>query len=195
MDIGGDTREQTGMGLVKFRADGIYLRADNFPKSIKLDSFSARCDFVSSVPINFKEKRQSWKVGSGLKISLKKIEPRMTTASGNSVKPPQTLIRFIVEQVLKILIASNLKRFIPPELGQYLSKVKPERMNSISGTLSVSGPHAGDLEANLCNEENESSTRGRKVRMDEEQSDELSTLMLGTKAVRARTSVEDVPPS
>lgn len=87
----------------------------------------------------------------------------MTTTSGNSVKPPQTLIRFIVEQVLKLLIASNLKKFLPHELGRYLEKVKPERMNSVYGTLSVSGPHAGDLEANICNKDNECSIRGRDL--------------------------------
>eukprot|EP00520_Triparma_pacifica_P000714 CAMPEP_0118642858 /NCGR_PEP_ID=MMETSP0785-20121206/6060_1 /TAXON_ID=91992 /ORGANISM="Bolidomonas pacifica, Strain CCMP 1866" /LENGTH=946 /DNA_ID=CAMNT_0006534439 /DNA_START=97 /DNA_END=2934 /DNA_ORIENTATION=- len=164
MNIGGDTRgEQAGMGLVNFRADGIYLRTDNFPKSIRLESFSARCEFISSVPMTFKEKRMSWKVGSGLRISLKKIEPKMTTTSGNSVKPPQTLIRFIVEQVLKLLIASNLKKTLPHELGQYFAKVKPERMNSINGHLSISGPHAGDLEAPLINKDNESSLRGRKL--------------------------------
>jgi hypothetical protein len=76
MNIGGDTREQAGMGFVSFRADNLYLRSDNFPKSIKLDSFSARCEFVSNVPMTFKAKRRAWKVGSGLRISLKKIEVR-----------------------------------------------------------------------------------------------------------------------
>jgi len=33
-----------------------------------------------------------------------------------------------------------------------------------------------------------------KVRMDEERSDELRMLALGTKAVRARTSAQDAPP-
>ena len=64
---------------------------------------------------------------------------------------------------MKLLIASNLKKFLPHELGRYLEKVKPERMNSVYGTLSVSGPHAGDLEANICNKDNESSMRGREL--------------------------------
>ena len=69
----------------------------------------------------------------------------------------------LVVAVLKLLIASNLKKFLPHELGRYLEKVKPERMNSVYGTLSVSGPHAGDLEANICNKDNESSMRGREL--------------------------------
>ena len=149
------------MGVVSFHAENVYLRADNFP-TLRLDAFSAKCDFISDVPIVYRRDRKTWKVGSGLTISLKTISPKITMSGGNSVKPPQTLIRFAVEQVIKIVITKQLKQLIPPELGQYLEKVPEERMNSVSGTLNVGGPHTVDLESVLSND-SASSERARKL--------------------------------
>lgn len=94
---------------------------------------------------------------------MKKIEPKITMSGGSSVKPPQALIRFAVEQVIKIIITKQLKQLIPPELGLYLDAVPEERMNSVSGTLSVGGPHTMDIESALSND-SVSSERGRKVK-------------------------------
>ena len=69
MKIGGSSpyTEASSLGVVSFHAENVYLRADNFP-TLRLDAFSARCDFISDVPIVYRRDRKTWKVGSGLKI-------------------------------------------------------------------------------------------------------------------------------
>ncbi|GMH53527.1 hypothetical protein TL16_g01471 [Triparma laevis f. inornata] len=177
MKIGGTgshSETSTTMGVVSFYTENVYLRADNFP-TLRLDAFSAKCDFTSDVPIVYKKGRKAWKVGSKLSISLKKIEPKITMSGGSSVKPPQALIRFAVEQVIKIIITKQLKQLIPPELGLYLDAVPEERMNSVSGTLSVGGPHTMDIESVLSND-SVSSERGRKLlKLTREQATHLIT--------------------
>ncbi|GMH47452.1 hypothetical protein TrVE_jg4862 [Triparma verrucosa] len=176
MKIGGTSprSEASTMGVVSFYTENVYLRADNFP-TLRLDAFSAKCDFTSDVPIVYKKGRKTWKVGSKLSINLKKIEPKITMSGGSSVKPPQTLIRYAVEQVIKIIITKQLKQLIPPELGLYLETVPQERMNSVSGTLSIGGPHTMDIESVLSND-SVSAERARKLlKLSREQATHLIT--------------------
>jgi hypothetical protein len=111
-----DIGSQENPGVISFTASELYLKADNFP-TLRLESCEATCEFSSHVPIQFKTQRQQWKVGGGLKIQMHKMKSRMTTSGGLTTNPPQALVRFAVEQVLKLIITKNLKQFFPPEIG------------------------------------------------------------------------------
>jgi hypothetical protein len=144
--IGSDAQ----LGVVSFKAHEIYLKSDNFP-TLRLESFEAKCEFTATVPIHFKTERQRWKVGPGMKINLKKIESKMATSGGLTANPPQSMIRFATEQILKMIITKNLKQFFPPEIGIYMESVKSDHVNAANGTLKVTGPHCNDLESLLVN--------------------------------------------
>ena len=176
MRVGDETR----LGSISFRADNIYLRSDSLPTSIKLDNFSATCKFTTVVPIIFESanKRhgggQAWKLGKEFKLKLKKIEPKLTR-SGNSMKPPQTLIRFVLEQVIKIVLLQNLKKIIPPEVGTYLKKVKHGGLQFLNGNLVISGPLIQELEAPLLGDNGSSCAARRLLKLTKKQVENVVT--------------------
>ena len=138
-------------GSISFRANDLYLKSDNFP-TLRLETFEAKCEFTSVVPIHFKSERQRFKVGPGLKVNIKKISSKMTTAGGLAAAPPQTMIRFATEQVLRMIIVQNIQQFFPPEIGMYLEQANVEHTNGAAGTLKIAGPNVKDLEAQLAND-------------------------------------------
>ena len=131
--------------------------------TVRLKAFSSRCDFTAVVPITF-SRRLGWSVvQSELKISLKNLQSHITTFSSHNVKPPQSLIKFIVEQIIKVVISKNLKKFVPNELGDYLINVqKDNASNDVTGVFQIIGPQINDLEINLTGT-SESAERARKL--------------------------------
>ena len=186
VQVGSDSQ----LGVVSFRASNIFLKSDNFPTEILLDTFEAKCEFTAHVPIHFKTERQQWKVGPEMKINLKTIKSKMQTSGGLAAKPPQSLIRFAAEQIMKVIITKNLRKFFPPEIGDYMETASSQHKNSLAGTLGISGPRADDLESHV-GENGASCARARELlHLDASQAALLVQFARGVAGVDVSTTVK-----
>jgi len=135
-------------GKVSSLSENIYLRQHSMP-TLRLKSFSSSCSFASQVPLLFSP-HAGWSVSKqSLQLTLSDLKSRIEMY-GPTLQPPQSVIKFVCEQVIKILIVRNLEKFVPNEIGMYLVNVSTRMCeNVLGGGVKIRGPSVGVLRASI----------------------------------------------